>query len=175
MLNCKISKKNNPRCATKVSGIKKLWIANWDEGHKFTSSDSGCTIDTIELAGSEKFIPLAVEEGTTYANATATQGSSRDSKYVMHTVGGMLPEIDCDLLSDFNNYILASVIIVALTKSGKVYIYGADNGLTAASFDFQTGTAEGDANGIAFVYDGAQLNPPLQVSDIDVIKDLEMA
>lgn len=171
MLNCKISKGVQPICDTNVAGIKKVWVANWDEGHTFTSSD-GCLIDTIDL-GTEKFYELAIEDQTGYFTADLTVGSSSDSKAINHTVGFNISRLDCDMLEDWKNYLLSTVIVAVLTNNREVYIIGADNGLTATTFNFASGTANGDTTGINAVYEGLQPNPILKVKDVALIKALE--
>ena len=170
-LNCKISTPISAACETNVSGVLKVWFANWDEAHTFTASE-GCAIDTIDL-GSEKFYPIAVVDNTASATADLTVGSSNDSKYINHTVSGTIAKLDCGLLGDYKNFLLGTVVIAVLTKNREVFIFGADNGLTATTFAYATGAAEGDANGVSFVFEGAQPNAPLKVKDASVIKALE--
>ena len=57
-------------------------------------------------------------------------------------------------------------------SNGKRYVFGADNGLAATTFEYTTGTAEGDASGVAFVLEGAQKNAPLKLASWDVVKGL---
>jgi hypothetical protein len=44
-------------------------------------------------------------------------------------------------------------------------LYGADNGLSASTFEYTTGTADQDAVGINFVFDGLQYHSPLVVAN----------
>ena len=80
--------------------------------------------------------------------------------------------IDCDMLGDYKNWLLGRVIFAVLTKNGQILLLGVDNGLVSTTFDFNTGTAEGDAQGINFVFEGAQRNAPLLVKDVKTITDL---
>ena len=58
------------------------------------------------------------------------------------------------------------------TKNGQVFLYGVDNGLNSTNFDYATGTAETDAQGITFLFEGVQRNAPLLVKDTKTITDL---
>jgi hypothetical protein len=82
----------------------------------------------------------------------------------MHSVSGQINSVTCDLLGDeFKNLALGAFIIAVLNKNGTVLLYGVDNGLTASTFEYTTGTADADAVGINFVFDGLQYNAPLAV------------
>ena len=170
-LNCKITKSNNAACETSVSGVLRMWVTNYSPDYTFTSSGQGCEIDTIDL-GKEHFMEVFFADGSAYANANLNAGANADAKSIMHQVGGVLNFIDCDLLGDYKNWLLGKLIFAVLTKNGQVLIFGADNGLNSTNFDYATGTADTDAQGITFLYEGAQRNAPLIVKDVKTITDL---
>ena len=170
MLNCKITKVPEAVCDTSVSGILKLALVNWSDQYTFTASVSGsCEIDTIDL-DDENFLELPIADNSGYANATASVNGSQ--KAVMHQVGGVITSLDCNVQSDWKNYLLGRVIFAVLTKNGQVLLFGVDNGLSATNFDFATGTAETDAQGITMLYEGLQKNAPLIVKDWSIISAL---
>lgn len=172
MLNCKFVKGVESSCQPNVSGVLRMAIANWSEDFTFTpSSGSAYCIDTIDL-GSEKAYNFAILDGTGNATSTGTIGGNADSRYHQHAVTGQIAKLDCDLLGDYNNFFLGRVIIFVETKMHDVYVFGADNGLTAETWTYDTGTAEGDANGVNFVFSGAQPNPPLKIDSWNTVKGL---
>lgn len=170
-LNCKITKGVSDVCKPSVAGVNRLFIANWDDDYVFTASSGDCLIDTIDL-GSEKVYEFAIAEGTGVATATGTIGGNNSSKYYQHSVGGTIMQLDCDLLGSYNDFFLGKVIIFAETKNRDVYVFGADNGLSATTWEYTSGTAEGDAQGVSFVFEGAQPAAPLKVKDIAIVKAL---
>ena len=171
MLNCKINKGFSASCSTNVSGVLRMAIANYDEGYTFTTSSGDCMIDTIDL-GTEKAYELAIMDGTGVATATGTIGSGNDSKYYLHSVGGSIAKLDCDVLEQYNSLFLGKFIIFVETKNHDVYVFGKDNGLSASTFEYTSGTADGDASGVSFVFDGSQPSAPLKVQSWAVVKAL---
>lgn len=170
-LNCKFTKGVEASCTPNVSGVLRMAIANWSEDFKFgTSTGSGCA-DSVDL-GSEKVYNFSIMKGTGNATSTGTVGGNNDSKYHQHAVTGQIAKLDCDLLGDYNNFFLGNVIVFVETMNRDVYVFGVDNGLTAETWTYDTGTAEGDANGVNFVFSGAQPNPPVKLSGWDVVKGL---
>ena len=169
-LNCKFVKGIEASCQPNVSGVLRMAIANWSEDFTFTAS-SGYCIDTIDL-GNEKAYNFAILDGTGNATSTGTIGGNSDSRYHQHAVTGQIAKLDCDLLGDYNNFFLGRVVLFVETKNRDVYAFGVDNGLTAETWTYDTGTAEGDANGVNFVFSGAQPNPPLKIASWSVVKGL---
>lgn len=170
-LNCKIAKGVDASCSPNVSGVLRMAIANWSEDYQFTGSTSGGCVDTIDL-GEEKAYNFAIMDGTGNATSTGTIGGNNDSRYHQHAVTGQIAHLDCDLIGEYNNWFLGRVIIFVETKNRDVYAFGVDNGLTAETWTYDTGTADGDANGINFVFSGAQPKAPVKISDWSVVKTL---
>lgn len=172
MLNCKISKGVNSLCETSIGGILKLAFANWDDSHTFTQSTGSCEIDTIALAGNEKAYEVSFLDGTGLAEVELNVGDSTDQKNFTHRITMNLAKLDCNLLDQYKNWSLAHVIAFVMQKDGNVYAYGVDTGMAATSFNYSSGSAEGDAIGINAVFEGIQLGAPLKIKDWDVVKDL---
>lgn len=175
MLNCKITKAFTAfDCDTHVSGIQKIAIATFDETHAVTSSGTdNCLIDTIDLGDDTiKFYDMPFLSTTASATAEIATNGSQDSKYFTHAVTFTAPQIDCNVLDQWKNYALGTVVIAVLTKDGQVQLYGWDNGLTASAMSYTTGANAGDTTGVACTFDGPQKNAPLLVKDWSVITGL---
>lgn len=163
-LNCKITKPVMPTCDTLVQGIHLMAIANWVDGMTATASGADCLIDTIDLNG-EKFFPVNVAKDSASATCDLSAGANKDAKALNHVVNGSFNTVDCDMIQDYKNYLLGTVIIAFKTRNQEVYIAGWDNGLTAETFGFATGTVEADQGGITFTYSGIQPDFFLRVKD----------
>lgn len=170
-LPCKISKGFLNACELSMGGIRRLAIANWDSEHYFSGSTGTCIADTIDLANDEHFYELQVLEGTGSATAEMVVGDSPDNKYVNHIVAGRIARLNCDMIDDFKNFLLARVIFAVETKNGEVFIFGAENGMVADTFSYQTGAADGDASGINFQFSGGQPEPPIKVNEWKTVSD----
>ena len=171
-LNCKIVKGINDSCTPNVAGVLRMAIANWDESYTFTaSSGSPFCIDTVDL-GTEKAYNFAIMDSTGQATSTGTIGGNNDSRYHQHSVTGQIAKLDCDLLGDYNNFFLGKVIVFVETRNREVFAFGVDNGLRASTWTYDTGAGEGDANGVNFVFEGSQPNPPLKIASWSVVTGL---
>lgn len=172
MLNCKIAKGVESQCETSIGGILKLAFANFDNGHTFTQSSGSCEIDTIALAGGEKAYEVSFLDGTGLAEVELNVGDSTDQKNFTHRITMNLAKLDCNLLEQYKNWSLAHVIAFVQQKDGNVYVYGVDTGLAATTFNYSSGSKEGDAIGVNAVFEGIQLDAPLKITSWDVVKGL---
>ena len=168
---CKIKNPVLIDCGTVVNGIHQMAIANWSDDYTATASGSDCMVDTIDL-GTEKFYQVEVAKDSASANCESSIGANKDARALNHIVNGTFNKISCDLISDYKNFLLGTIIIAFQTRDRKVYIAGWENGLMAETFNFQTGAAEGDEGGITFSYAGIQPDFFLPVKDWATIKAL---
>lgn len=171
MFNCRITKPlGSEVCDTQIAGVQRIAILNYAD---FVGVDADCGALKIytkaDGAGTDatKFLDVVLTDNTGYANATLSTGGN-NTKAINHQVGGAVTQIDCNLLSDWKNYILSTVVIAVQTKNGDVMLYGASNGLTATNFDSATGTAATDASGLTFLFEGLQKEAPISIGTADM-------
>jgi hypothetical protein len=175
MLNCKIAKGVESQCETSIGGILKLAFANYqdtDPISSYTQSTGSCEIDTISLNNSGHAYEVDFLDGTGLAEVELNVGDSTDQKNFTHRITMNLAKLDCNLLEQYKNWSLAHVIAFVQQKDGNVYVYGADTGLAATTFNYSSGSKEGDAIGVNAVFEGIQLDAPKKVKDWDVVKAL---
>ena len=173
MIKCKITSylNSNNTCDLTVAGVKRIAVTNFSRNHTFIASGEDCFIDTISL-DDDYFYPISFAEGSGYANSTVEQGGTADNKSLIHQVGFTLTSIDCDMISNWQSYLMGRLVFAVETKSGTVFIYGHKRGLRASQFDLNTGTAETDESGITALYEGKQASMPLVVKDWSIIEAL---
>ena len=172
MLNCKIAKGIPAECETTIGGILRLAFANFNDGHVFTQASGSCEVDTIQLADNEKAYEVSFLDGTGLAEVELNVGDSKDQKNFTHRITMNLAKLDCDLLEQYTNWSLAHVIAFVQQKDGNVYVYGVDTGLAATTFNYSSGSAEGDAVGVNAVFEGIQLDAPMKIKDWATVKAL---
>ena len=175
MLNCKIAKGIDTACETTIGGILKLAFANYDDSYAtaWTSSDSGtCEIDTISLVQGEHAYEVNFLDGSGLAEVELNVGDSTDQKNFTHRITMNLAKLDCNLLEQYKNWSLAHVIAFVMQKDGNVYAYGVNTGMAATTFNYSSGSAEGDAIGVNAVFEGIQLDAPLKIKDWSLVKAL---
>ena len=172
MLNRTISSGVHSQCETSIGGISKLAFANFDTSNTFTPSTGSCELDTIALASGEKAYEVSFLDGTGLAEVELNVGDSTDQKNFTHRITMNLAKLDCNLLEQYKNWSLAHIVAFVQQKDGNVYVYGADTGLAATTFNYSSGAKEGDSMGVNAVFEGIQLDAPLKVKDWSVVSAL---
>lgn len=170
-INCLISKGISKVCNTSVAGIQKIWVTNYNEKNSFTATSTD-GVDTITLADSAKFYSIEADSNGSYINCNIQQGGNSDSKSFLHQVGFIINRLDQTIVDEYKNWVLGKITVAVLDKNGDVYILGAQNGLTATNFDYQSGTASTDASGITALFEGAEPNALLKVKNLDIVTAL---
>lgn len=175
MFNCKISSGVQSLCETSIGGILKLAFANYqdtDPISSYTQSSGSCEIDTISLTNSGHAYSVDFLDGSGLAEVELNVGDSTDMKNFTHRITMNLAKLDCNLLKQYKDWSLAHLVAFVQTKNGDVYVFGKDTGLAATSFNYTSGSAEGDSGGINAVFEGIQLDAPLKVTSWSVVQSL---
>lgn len=179
-LNCKITQGVLKECGFFPGGIKFIAFANLSDiavvetniGKGVIEADDISISTTSGMATGEKlFKVFEVADQTGTASSTVQVGGSRDAKSILQTVGGQIIGFGQDedgnplLLGDeYANFVLADVVALVKQNDGKVVLYGYSNGLKSDNFDYATGTAETDTNGITFQFSGTQYMSPIMIA-----------
>ena len=163
-LNCKVNVGVSKDCALLPGGVKKIALINLSDITINDAEGTGKGVlvkSEITLGTGAKWMVWETATDTTNATNTLQTGANPDQKSFQQTVAGTIVGWPEDLLGDeLVNTILADVVIAVKENSGKVFIYGYDNGLKANQFDYATGSAGTDLNGTTFSFQGTQYQAP---------------
>lgn len=177
-LNCRITKGVDKACGFKPGGIKYMAFANLKDVAITNDTDGIIEANAVTISenstmetGEKLFKVFEIADQTGVASSTVQVGGSKDSKSILHTVGGQVIGFGqgtdglAKLIGDeYANWVLSDMVCVVKQADGEVVIFGWENGMKADNFDYTTGTAETDVNGITFQFSGTQYLSPIIVS-----------
>lgn len=167
MIGCLVSKgMGSEKCEMSVSGVSRIFFVNFAEWEGVDDPTGALAIYTHKKGQATAVDPVEVvlADNTGYANAPIV--STGSSKCINHQVGGVVGNVwDKDFLGEYKNWILGTFVAIVVQKDGNVVIYGSQNGLTATNFDTASGTAQTDASGLTFLFEGNQTEVPILVGD----------
>ena len=143
-MSCLISLKGIPyACEVNLSGIKNLWLADWNE-IGVTVDDSTGTISTI--TGLDVFEKFAFAKNTGSLTKTMTKDDSKGTRYFLNEVTANFNRMDKDKRKVLNA-LAAGQIAAIVEDMNHIYWYlGKDNYATATAVTGQTGAATDDGN-----------------------------
>lgn len=165
MAGCKVTKSlDNKTCEYAVAGVMALYLANYFPAVTGTASADGVitySVDTdgyisgIFLPTAEKFYKIQGSDNTaSFSDALLVGGNG--GKYRQHTVNSVLNLLDIEVLNQADALSLGKFIAVVVDNSGRIVLLGRTSGLKAPAggFDYNSGTAEADANGWTIILQG---------------------
>lgn len=169
MANCLINKSIMKSCDYNIAGIERLYIANYDRKHTYTQDTDGY-ITEITLANSGKFFEIEfIEETAYFQDDLVVSNGNRHRNITLQVVVG---KNTIDYLEQVEPLDLDKFIVVMVDKAGKCNLLGRLNGLTAASHNYASGTASGDANGWTLQLTGVQPEKHLLLENEEVVASL---
>lgn len=173
MMGCRLTNNiTKENCAYAVAGVKELFLINYSSDIVYNETDG--VITEITPPANETVVAYKVDfaENTASFTDDLAQGGN-GGKYRTHTVNFTVSELEHQRLnSDADALSLGRFIAVVVDKKGKTFMLGRNNGLTATSTNYASGTADADAMGWTVVLAGSENEAMKPVKDESVIKPL---
>lgn len=169
MANCLLNKSIMKSCDYNIAGIERLYITNYDRKHTYTQDTEGYITD-ITLNTPAKFYEIEFVEDTAYfQDDLVVSNGNRHRNITLQVIVG---ENTIQYLEQVQPLDLGKFVVVMVDKAGKCNLLGRLNGLTAASHNYASGTASGDANGWTLQLVGVQPEKHLLLENEDVVASL---
>lgn len=171
-LTSSISKKN---CEYAISGIKSIYLFNYDASNNFDFEETGdqerITITAISLPEGEKAYKVDFADNTaSFSDELAQNGNG--GKYRTHTLNFTIDAYDYELLNQDKALSLGKFTAVVVDKAGRSVVLGRNNGLSATSFNYASGAAEADATGWTVVMAGTEIESGRLLKDESVVASI---
>jgi hypothetical protein len=155
-------------CDFLLGGLKTLYLANISDIDTYTdtTADDGI-IDAIIMNGVGVFHTFEFEDNT--ASFTNEMQVSAGQKYVLQTVNFSLANKEAEVIAQMKDLALSTLVAIAVDRTGKRYILGRNNGLSATVASLNSGAAEGDFAGLTVTLSGSQVEfAPILLSTFDI-------
>lgn len=165
MAVCKIKNGvGGAKCRYSVAGCRALYLVNFyppnvegaeknDKTITYTRNADG-RITKIELPTGEKYYACKGDDNTiSFTDVLNVNGGAKSRQ---HTVNATIGTYDDDLLAEADAISLGRFVAFVVDMSGNVVCLGRLNGLTATSFNYNSGAADADSSGWETVLDGVQ-------------------
>lgn len=174
-MSCKLTaniRKEN--CHYQIAGVKAIYLINHDSKPKFefakddNGNEDNKVINKIDLSDSESIYKVNFTEGTaSWSDELAVNGNG--GKYRTHTVNFTVSEYDYNTMNQGDALSLGRFIAIIVDKSGRAVMLGRNNGLSATSFNYASGAADGDANGWTTILAGTEIEIGKLLKDESII------
>lgn len=156
MANCNLATNiTKAKCSYDVAGVAALYLINFDRKNKIGTPTITEKIKEIEIADGEKVYKVEFQKDTASFTDELAEGGN-GGKYRTHTVNFSIGELDYEKLNAGDALSLSKFTAVVVDKDGKCFVLGRKNGLSATSFNYESGAADADAKGWTVVMAGSE-------------------
>lgn len=130
-------------CEVNLSGIKNLWLADWNEVEVTVDTSTG-TISAI--TGMEYFQKYVFAKNTGSLTKTMTKDDSKGTRYFLNEVTANFNRMDNVKRKELNALAAGQIAAIVEDMNGIYWYLGKDNYATATAVTGQTGAATDDGN-----------------------------
>lgn len=153
MAGCKLTQNiTREKCAYDVAGVVALYLMNHDRSTKY-EIESGRIKDITTDAKVYK-VDFA-KDTASFTDELAEGGNG--GKYRTHTVNFTISDLSYKKINPGDALSLGKFTVVAVDKNQNCFVLGRNNGLSATSFNYESGAADADAKGWTVVMAGTEL------------------
>lgn len=130
-------------CEVNLSGIKNLWLADWNEIEVTADASTG-TISTV--TGLDAFHKYVFAKNTGSLTKTMTKDDSKGTRYFLNEVTANFNRMDNAKRKELNALAAGQIAAIVEDMNGIYWYLGKDNYATATAVTGQTGAATDDGN-----------------------------
>lgn len=133
-------------CSPNMGGVRRVYIANWEDVSFAASADTGMVNITIEGVGEDVFKKYEFPRGLASMTSTATITPTSGGKYFTTEVVLQFNRMEATKRLEIMALAMADLAVVVEDENGKFWVPDISNPMVISAGDGTTGTAVGDAN-----------------------------
>ena len=149
-------------CANSIGGVRKAWIANFDDVDTLTIASD--IITAISMVGAAKFKEYNFRPQTAEVVSTPQNNSENGAAYIQSVLTMQFAKQDTTKRLEMNALSLGDLVIIYEDNNGKKWYLGKDNPVTATGGDSGSGKAFSDANRYGIQLTDNSLQYPYEVT-----------
>lgn len=171
MAGCKLTQNiTKESCTYDVAGVAALYLLNYDRRTKYQPTD-GSIITSITPVAGEKVYKIDFDNNTASFTDELAEGGN-GGKYRTHTVNFTIGSLDYEKLNAGDALSLGKFTAIVVDKNKNCFVLGRNNGLSATSFNYESGAADADAKGWTVVMAGTEVEIAPLLESEDILEDI---
>ena len=132
-------------CSPSMGGIKRAWIANFDDVEAVTETTG--VITGITMASSKTFKEFAFRKGTSSFTSTLNVDPANGISYVSTEINLVFSKMDTTKRVEMAALAVGELAVIVEDSNGTLWYFGEQEGVVASAGDGVTGVARTDRNG----------------------------
>lgn len=131
-------------CEPNLSGVKAVYIADWNDVSSYTVSNNNIT--AITMASGKKFYEYVFQKNTAGLTSTMTKNESAGYKFYTNELTGNINKLDTTKHIEIDELMSGQLAAIVNDKNGMYWYLGADQYATGTAATAQTGASGEDGN-----------------------------
>lgn len=133
-------------CDVNLSGVKALYLTNYDELTSFTLDASSNAVTAMTMDTGKKFHKYVAAKDTASMTSTLTRDDTAGTSYVTTEITGQFNKMNEDKRYEMTELQLADLVGLVLDKNGNYWLMGSVDAATMTAMTAQTGAGRDDGN-----------------------------
>lgn len=133
-------------CTTSQGGIKKVWIADYNDVTVTKPSGDTITKTDITMSGNSKFLGYEFRRGTASLTETLTADETTGVNYVSQELSLVFTRKDTTKRIEMTALSIGQLSVIVLDANDKYWFMGIDDYVSASAGGSESGVAKGDRN-----------------------------
>jgi hypothetical protein len=155
-------------CAPSMGGIKRAWVANYDDVAAITETTgkvSGLTMET-----GKTFKEFAFRKGSSSFTSTLNVDAANGVSYVSTEINLVFSKMESQKRVEMAALAVGELAVIVEDMNGTLWYFGKDEAVVASAGDGQTGVARTDRNGYSITLLDNSASFPLEATS-DALDD----
>lgn len=158
-------------CAHNIGGIKKIWIAPYQEGVATLAQSGDQKISGLAEGAAAKFAAYWFARNTASMTSTLNKDNNSGTSYVSTELVMQFNKMEASKRLEIEALSTGDVMVIAQDNNGTAWFLGFDAPVEASAGTGQTGAAKADGNFYNITLSDESFGYPYEVSD-DIVKTL---
>lgn len=167
-------------CNTNLAGIRKAYIANFDEVSGVTIDATGHTVSAVVMSGNTKFYAYNFAKQTGSLTSTLTKDETNGTRYYTNEIALQFNKLEANKHLEISALAAGQLAVIILDNNGKYWFVGYDSYVSATEGTAQTGQGFDDMNGYNLTMSAMSAYLPFEIpadifADIPVEEPVDIA
>jgi hypothetical protein len=149
-------------CAPSMGGIKRAWIANYDDVAAVTESTD--KVSGLTMESGKTFKEFAFRKGTSSFTSTLNVDPANGVSYVSTEINLVFSKMETTKRVELAALAVGELAVIVEDMNGVLWYFGKDEAVVASAGDGQTGVARTDRNGYSITLMDNALSFPLEAT-----------
>lgn len=155
-------------CAPSMGGIKRAWIANYDDVTGVTVTDG--KVSALTMASGKVFKEFTFRKNTGNFASTLNKDVANGSEYVSTDIMFIFSKMETTKRVEMSALSKGELAVIVEDMNGVLWYFGKDEPVVSTTGDGQTGTQRADRNGYSITLQDNSPDWPYEATQ-DALED----